>query len=188
MLVSPGDFVAEVRLVWTKITTTHKVCIYWNNVLLLKCLQDLYITLIKSVNYRENFGTTDELPTFMDHIKSNGGHTNFKVSAEVNGKRVHSAVALCIKYFSKDVQIRMIKSVSNIFSFLIDWKLSFDVVCWKLACTSTVPLSESQLNFKTLLSWFSLNWKFKLAVNYYMLSIENCITVISTFFIHFNFH
>ena len=113
MLVSPGDFVAEVRYVWTKITTTHKVCIYCNNVLLHECLQDLYLTLIKSVNYSENFGTIDEPPTFMDHIKSNGGHTNFKVSAEFHGKRVHSAAALCIKYFRKDVQRRMIKSVKD---------------------------------------------------------------------------
>jgi len=63
------------------------------------------------VNYRERFGTTEELPIFMDHIKSNGGHTNFKVSAEFHGKRVHSAAALCIKYFRKDVQRRMIKSL-----------------------------------------------------------------------------
>ena len=68
--------------------------------------------MIKSVNYREVFGTADELHTFVEYIKSNGGHSNFKVTADFQGKRIHTAAALCIKYFSKEIQRRMVKSVS----------------------------------------------------------------------------
>ena len=55
MLLSPGDYVAEVKLVWTKdIASSEK---------------GLFLALVKAVNYRQTFGTTEGLASFIEHIR-----------------------------------------------------------------------------------------------------------------------
>ena len=45
MMLSPGDFIAEVKLVRTKVVASSE--------------KDLYLTFVKGVNYRETFGTSE---------------------------------------------------------------------------------------------------------------------------------
>ena len=99
MMLSPGDFIAEVKLVWTKLVASSE--------------KDLYLAFVKGVNCRETFGTSEELAPFIEYIKENGGSSNMKVSTDYKGKRLHSAVAISLKSLSREIQRRLVKSVST---------------------------------------------------------------------------
>ena len=77
----------------------------------------MYLALVGSVIYRESFGTTEEVTTFVDHVKEHGGSSSLKVSTDFLGKRTHSAIGICLKYFEQVLQKRMINTVRLLFYF-----------------------------------------------------------------------
>ena len=66
---------------------------------------------MRSVNYREEFGTSEELTSFIEFIKQHEGSAVYKISTEYMGKQTHSGVAIPLKQFGIVVQKRLIKSV-----------------------------------------------------------------------------
>ena len=94
---SPGDLVAEVKLVWTKVPPSKE--------------NDLYLAFVRKVNFRETFGTKEEVTTYVDFMRQQGGNYK-KISTDYLGKRTHSAIVICIKYFEQGLQKRLIKTVS----------------------------------------------------------------------------
>ena len=73
-------------------------------------LQDLCLALVRSVNYRQAFGTDDDIAVF---IEQKGGNTLLKIGTDFQGKMTHSGVGIGLKYFEQVHQKRMIKMVRN---------------------------------------------------------------------------
>ena len=71
------------------------------------------------------FGTTEELASFVNYIKENGGHSHYKVSTEYQGKRLHTAVALSLDMLNRDIQRQLVKSVSVVVRNIVDTYIAF---------------------------------------------------------------
>ena len=96
-------------------------------------VKDLYLALVRSVNYREEFETNEEITAFIDFVKHHGGVSAFKISTDFLGKRTHSAVAICIKYFDQVLQKRLIKTV-RLLKNVLHIQFGFNYVISFLAC------------------------------------------------------
>ena len=80
---------------------------------------------MKGLNYREAFGTTEELTSFVNYFRENGGNSNYKVSTEYQGKRLHSAVAVSLDILSRELQRQLVKSVSVRFRSIVIPNITF---------------------------------------------------------------
>ena len=68
---------------------------------------------MRSVNYREEFGTSEELTSFIEFIKQHEGSAVYKISTEYMGKQTHFGVDIPLKQFGIVVQKRLINSVNE---------------------------------------------------------------------------
>ena len=112
----PGDKIPEIRLVWTTGVNGLKVEYGLFSVLILmECLslQDLLLAFDRSIDYKNYFGTEDDLSLFTQFIKEHGGLLDHRVNVDFRGKKTHYASAIPVMYFGLEIRKRLIKLVSN---------------------------------------------------------------------------
>ena len=74
-------------------------------------LQDLLLAFVRSIDYKEQFGTEDDLSMFTQFIKEHGGLLDHRVNTDYNGKKTHYASAIPLMYFELELRKRLIKWV-----------------------------------------------------------------------------
>ena len=104
VMTYPGDFIQEVRLVWSRIGLSNE--------------KDLCLVMVRIVNFRKEFSTDENLSVFEDYVIQEGGK-ELKVGADLQGKATHMGLAIGLKYFEQAHQKRMVKAVSIITTFLM---------------------------------------------------------------------
>ena len=77
--------------------------------------QALYVALIKAtyLDYRKAFQTTEDISSFKKYLKKRGANNNYRMGVQFQGKATHSAVALKVSSVSRDLQKRLVKTVST---------------------------------------------------------------------------
>ena len=79
--------------------------------------QALYLALVNSVDFVNEFNCMDELKTFYELIKANGGLLNRSVTIN---KKSMKTTWIALQYFQSDTRKKIIKLVRTDFSQLWD--------------------------------------------------------------------
>ena len=73
--------------------------------------QDLYLCLMNSVSYTEEFSTDQELKEFKEFIKKKKGSTKYRLYSEFGGKTTHPASSISLQFFEPEFCKRLTKTV-----------------------------------------------------------------------------
>ena len=72
------------------------------------------MALIKAsyLSYKEAFHTTEDISAFKNVLKEKGANSNYRMGVQFKGKSTHSAVALKVDLLHRDLQRRLVRTVS----------------------------------------------------------------------------
>ena len=71
----------------------------------------MQLAFVRTIDYREHFGLKDDVTSFTQFIKSNGGLLDRRVNTKLLGKKTHYASSIPMMFFELEVRIRLIKLV-----------------------------------------------------------------------------
>ena len=64
------------------------------------------------LSYKVTFHTTEDIASFKSILKEKGANSNYRMGVTFMGKSTHSAVALRIDLLPRDLQKRLVRTVS----------------------------------------------------------------------------
>ena len=72
----------------------------------------MFVAFLCDVDYKEEFSCSDDLSTFTNLFKSNGGSIDTRVNVDYKGQSLHNAMMIPITHFENDLRIRLVNKVN----------------------------------------------------------------------------